>query len=65
MMHVQDGEPFASGMAATGFWLENTLCRVILEFVTPWVGEKLAIIVRSLGSILMLFRIQLLFMAPI
>jgi hypothetical protein len=43
MIDIRNGEPFASGMTATGFWLGITLGRVILGFVTPRIGEKLAI----------------------
>ncbi|GAB7362308.1 hypothetical protein MBLNU230_g2326t1 [Neophaeotheca triangularis] len=43
MIQVRDGEPFASGMAATGFWLGITVGRIVLGFVTPRIGEKLAI----------------------
>jgi hypothetical protein len=47
MIDIRNGEPFASGMTATGFWLGITLGRVILGFVTPKIGEKLAISVRA------------------
>lgn len=43
MIQVRHGEEFASGMTATGFWLGITIGRVILGFVTPRIGEKLAI----------------------
>ncbi|KAK4574556.1 hypothetical protein LTR86_001397 [Recurvomyces mirabilis] len=43
MIRVRHGAPFASGMTATGFWLGITVGRVILGFVTPRIGEKLAI----------------------
>ncbi|OCL12739.1 MFS general substrate transporter [Glonium stellatum] len=43
MIRVRHGAPFASGMTATGFWLGLTVGRVILGFVTPKIGEKLAI----------------------
>lgn len=43
MIRERGAEPFASGMAATGFWLGLTLGRLILGFVTPRIGEKLAI----------------------
>ncbi|RYP69628.1 hypothetical protein DL771_005992 [Monosporascus sp. 5C6A] len=43
MIQVRHGEAFASGMTATGFWLGITFGRVILGFVTPRIGEKLAI----------------------
>lgn len=43
MIRVRHGARFASGMTATGFWLGVTVGRVILGFVTPKIGEKLAI----------------------
>ena len=43
MIRVRHGARFASGMTATGFWLGLTVGRVILGFVTPKIGEKLAI----------------------
>ncbi|TKA78790.1 hypothetical protein B0A49_00822 [Cryomyces minteri] len=43
MIRVRQGNPFSSGMTATGFWLGITVGRVILGFVTPRLGEKLAI----------------------
>ncbi|KAI8964506.1 MFS general substrate transporter [Daldinia sp. FL1419] len=45
MIQVRNGEPFASGMTATGFWLGLTIGRVILGFVTPRLGEKRAIMI--------------------
>lgn len=45
MIQVRQGEPFASGMTATGFWLGLTIGRVVLGFVTPKIGEKRAIMV--------------------
>lgn len=45
MLEVRDGEPFASGMTATGFWLGITVGRVVLGFITPMLGEKLAVMV--------------------
>lgn len=45
MIQVRRGTPFASGISATGFWLGITAGRVILGFVTPRLGEKLAITV--------------------
>lgn len=47
MLKVRHASPFASGMSATGFWLGMTVGRVALGFVTPRIGEKLAILVRS------------------
>ncbi|KAF2637997.1 MFS general substrate transporter [Massarina eburnea CBS 473.64] len=43
MLEVRKGENFASGMTATGFWMGITVGRIVLGFVTPKVGEKLAI----------------------
>lgn len=46
MLVVRHGEAFASGMVATGFWLGLTMGRVVLGFVTPRLGERLALMVR-------------------
>lgn len=43
MIRVRNGNPFASGMTATGFWLGLMVGRVVLGFVTPKIGEKTAI----------------------
>ena len=43
MMRNRHGQPFASGMTATGFWLGLTIGRVSLGFVTPRIGERLAV----------------------
>ncbi|KAL2697544.1 hypothetical protein AAEP93_011448 [Penicillium crustosum] len=43
MKKVRHAAPFASSMTSTGFWLGITLGRVILGFVTPLIGEKIAI----------------------
>lgn len=48
MIDIRHGAAFASGMTATGFWLGLTLGRVILGFVTPRLGERLAIMVHTL-----------------
>jgi hypothetical protein len=45
MLEVRNGEEFASGMTATGFWMGITVGRIVLGFVTPRLGEKLAIAV--------------------
>lgn len=50
MIRVRDAEAFASGMSETGFWLGITVGRVVLGFVTPRIGEKLAIMVCSLSD---------------
>lgn len=51
MMQIRNGEAFASGMTATGFWLGLTVGRVVLGFVTPRIGEKVSIVVYSLLAI--------------
>ncbi|KAH8747183.1 major facilitator superfamily domain-containing protein [Diaporthe sp. PMI_573] len=45
MLEVRNGEPFASGMTAMGFWLGITVGRVVLGFITPMLGEKLAVMI--------------------
>lgn len=45
MIRVRDGGAFASGMTATGFWIGLTVGRVVLGFITPKIGEKIAITV--------------------
>ncbi|KAL5365058.1 major facilitator superfamily domain-containing protein [Aspergillus floccosus] len=51
MMRVRHGADFASGMSATGFWLGITFGRFVLGFVTPRLGEKLAVIIYCLLEI--------------
>ncbi len=45
MLEVRHGAPFGSGMTETGFWMGITVGRIVLGFVTPRFGEKLAITV--------------------
>jgi hypothetical protein len=45
MLEVRKGGDFASGMTATGFWMGITVGRIVLGFITPKLGEKLAIAV--------------------
>ncbi|KAI2636662.1 putative MFS transporter [Xylaria nigripes] len=45
MIEVRRGGAFESGITATGFWLGLTIGRFILGFVTPRIGEKLAIMI--------------------
>lgn len=45
MTQVRKGEPFQSGLTATGFWLGLTMGRMILGFVTPKIGERRAVII--------------------
>lgn len=51
MIRVRHGQPFASGMTATGFWLGLTAGRVTLGFVTPLIGERLAVSIYILCSL--------------
>ncbi|MCJ1273449.1 hypothetical protein MMC21_001240 [Puttea exsequens] len=43
MLRVRHAPPFPSGMTATGFWAGLTLGRLTLGFLTPRIGEKLAV----------------------
>ncbi|KAL9001370.1 MAG: hypothetical protein Q9169_000261 [Polycauliona sp. 2 TL-2023] len=43
MIRVRKGAPFPSGMTATGFWLGITVGRVVLGFITPMIGERIAV----------------------
>ncbi|KAH7072230.1 major facilitator superfamily domain-containing protein [Paraphoma chrysanthemicola] len=45
MRRERAGGEFASGMVATGFWTGITVGRLVLGFVTPKLGEKLAVLV--------------------
>ena len=45
MTQVRHGKPFSSGLTATGFWLGLTVGRMTLGFVTPKIGERLAVII--------------------
>lgn len=45
MKKIRHAAPFPAGMSATAYWLGVTVGRVALGFVTPWIGEKLAILV--------------------
>lgn len=45
MRRERAGGEFASGMVATGFWAGITVGRLVLDFVTPKLGEKFAVLV--------------------
>jgi fucose permease len=45
MKEVRHAAPFSSSMTSTGFWLGIAVGRIILGFVTPLIGEKIAITV--------------------
>ena len=52
MEKIRHAAPFPAGMSATGYWLGITVGRGVLGFVTPLIGEKLAILVRSHNPLL-------------
>lgn len=43
MSRVRRGSDFSAGLTATGFWLGLTIGRLTLGFVTPRIGERLAV----------------------
>ncbi|KAL1861894.1 hypothetical protein Plec18170_000717 [Paecilomyces lecythidis] len=43
MIRVRHADPFASGIVEMGFWLGSTVGSVALGFVTPRIGERLAV----------------------
>ncbi|MCJ1339471.1 hypothetical protein MMC09_004761 [Bachmanniomyces sp. S44760] len=45
MIKIRHAAPFTAGMSATAFWLGITIGRIILGFITPRIGEKLAIMI--------------------
>jgi len=47
MSRIRDGSQFSSGLTATGFWLGITMGRITLGFVTPRLGERVAISIYS------------------
>lgn len=51
MINVRHGQPFSSGMTATGFWLGITFGRITLGFLTPKIGERLAVIIYTLCAL--------------
>ncbi|KAL8710351.1 MAG: hypothetical protein Q9220_005121 [cf. Caloplaca sp. 1 TL-2023] len=51
MITVRHSEPFSSGMTATGFWLGLTVGRVTLGFITPKIGERLAVSIYLLAAV--------------
>jgi fucose permease len=59
MRNVRHGSAFASGMAETGFWLGITVGRFVLGFVSPRLGERLAIAIYLSLSI----ALELIFLA--
>lgn len=53
MLRVRNAEPFLAGLTVTFFWLGLTVGRVVLGFVTGRIGEKLAITIYLVLSIVM------------
>lgn len=60
MRLIRRAAPFPAGMSATAYWVGITVGRVILGFVTPKIGEKLAILVGVHFSLFVscIFRIK-------
>ncbi|KAK1147809.1 hypothetical protein N8T08_000322 [Aspergillus melleus] len=44
MKEVRNAAEYASSMTATGFWLGLSVGRLVLGFITPLIGEKIAIL---------------------
>lgn len=49
MRRERGGGDFTSGMVATGFWSGITVGRLVLGFVIPRLGKKLAVLVSCCG----------------
>ena len=45
MLRIRHTSPFNAGMSVTGYWAGMTVGRVVLGFVTPLLGERLAIFI--------------------
>jgi fucose permease len=43
MLQLRDASPFPAGMVLVGFWVGITVGTVMLDFITPKIGERLAI----------------------
>lgn len=50
MKEVRHAAPFDASMTSTGFWLGIATGRIVLGFVTPMIGEKVAISVSLIFS---------------
>ncbi|KAL8832057.1 MAG: hypothetical protein Q9191_000511 [Dirinaria sp. TL-2023a] len=50
-LRVRHAGPFAAGMSSVAFWAGLTVGRVVLGFVTPRIGERLAIFVYLASSV--------------
>ena len=44
-LRIRHANPFAAGMSAVGFWAGMTVGRVVLGFITPLLGERLALFI--------------------
>jgi fucose permease len=51
MNTIRHANHFDAGMSATGFWLGLTMGRVTLGFITPRIGERLAVSIYLLLSL--------------
>lgn len=50
-LRVRRASPFDAGMSVTGYWAGMTVGRVVLGFVTPLIGERLAIFIYVASAI--------------
>ena len=50
-LRIRHAAPFAAGMSSVAFWAGLTVGRVVLGFVTPRIGERLAIFVYLASSV--------------
>lgn len=53
MLNVRHAQPFLAGLAVTMFWLGLTVGRVVLGFITGRIGEKLAITIYLVISLVL------------
>ncbi|CAG7957063.1 unnamed protein product [Penicillium salamii] len=68
MKEVRHASPFDSSMTSTGFWLGIAVGRIVLGFVTPMIGEKVAIsvyIALEIGFCIILYLVPNFYAAAI
>jgi fucose permease len=67
-LRVRHAPPFSAGLTSTGFWAGLTLGRVTLGFLTPRVGERLAVTVYllvSMGLVLIFWLVPNLYVSAV
>ncbi|CAI7610176.1 unnamed protein product [Penicillium bialowiezense] len=68
MKEVRHAAPFDASMTSTGFWLGIATGRIVLGFVTPMIGEKVAIsayIALEIGFCIILYLVPSFYAAAI